>query len=192
MEGFDTGGMNVASTRHYVADIAAEAERVVATIEKMRSLLRNVQTKVKPTHLPSVVGTALLYLKGFISGHHIQLEEKGLSQSLIIPGDEAQLNIAVINLIRNAVEAIAHHGGDKRIIRVELIKGPGTVKLVIGDSGPGLPADWRNNEPLNTSKPNGTGIGLFLVRSTMENHHGQIKTGSSPLGGAEFRLIFPI
>ena len=63
--------------------------------------------------------------------------------------------------------------------------------LIIDDSGPGWSGVEKDETPLNTTKPSGSGIGLYVVRTAMKNHHGTISFGQSPLGGAQVRLRFP-
>ena len=65
------------------------------------------------------------------------------------------------------------------------------VELTIGDSGPGWTGAELAETPLTTTKKGGTGIGLYVIRTTMENHRGEITFGRSALGGAEVRLRFP-
>lgn len=174
-----------------IATTAAEAERVVSTIERMRSLLRNVETELVQVNLNEVINSALMYVKHPLHDRGIQLQRRGGLRPCIVRGDEAQLKVAVTNLIRNAMEAIAQKDGGSRIIRLELIRRTKTIELVTGDSGCGLPESGLDELPFTTTKPDGSGIGLYLVRTTMENHHGHLKAGRSPLGGAEFRLVFP-
>ena len=56
---------------------------------------------------------------------------------------------------------------------------------------PGWPGGSINDALLRTTKRGGSGVGLYVVKTALENHRGQITIGSSPLGGAEFRFIFP-
>ena len=66
------------------------------------------------------------------------------------------------------------------------------TRLVVGDSGPGLSETEARRLLLKSTKPGGSGMGLFLVATAMENHGGRLEIARSPLGGAEFRLIFPL
>ena len=97
----------------------------------------------------------------------------------------------VTNLVINAIEAIVHGGGDRREIVVEHRLLADAVELIVGDSGPGWPGGTIDEALLQTTKPGGAGIGLYVVKTAVENHHGQIAVGRSPLGGAEFRIRFP-
>lgn len=171
--------------------IAEETRRVVVTIEKMKTLLRNVQTEQKPVDLVDVVRSALLYNKSLLARHGVNLQTRGLGDPCRIDGDDAQLQMAITNLLRNAAEAIDEAEAEKREIVLELSAGGDTVELVIGDSGPGWSGAEDHQLPLTTTKKGGTGIGLYVVRTAMENHRGEIAFGRSPLGGAEVRLKFP-
>jgi nitrogen fixation/metabolism regulation signal transduction histidine kinase len=90
-----------------------------------------------------------------------------------------------------SVEAITEAKAKQREITLELAGQGDAVELVIGDSGPGWPAGAPAEVPLTTTKKSGTGIGLYVARTAVENHRGRITFGRSPLGGAEVRLSFP-
>ena len=66
-----------------------------------------------------------------------------------------------------------------------------TVELTVGDSGPGWSGAERSELPLTTTKDQGSGIGLYVVRMVVQNHRGTLTFGRSPLGGAEVRLTLP-
>jgi C4-dicarboxylate-specific signal transduction histidine kinase len=176
--------------------IARNAEQVVLTIEKMRALLRNVQTSHQPLNLANVVRSALLYLRPVLQASGIQVERHGLDSRPTVVGDQAQIQIAVVNLLRNAIEALeqASTTADCQppLISVGLVREPGRVSVVVSDNGPGFSSLQLARQPLETSKQTGTGLGLFLAETTMANHHGELALGRSPQGGAEARLVFPL
>lgn len=178
-------------TRDILQSIAAEAQRVVVTIDKMKTLLRNVQTDHRQIDLAEVVQSTLLYNKGLLARHNIRVRCTGLKKPCRIMGDDAQLQLALTNLLRNAVEAIEESQPEKREIAVAIKAGSETVELIVGDSGPGWSGAPLVETPLHTTKKDGTGIGLYVVRTAMENHRGEITFGRSALGGAEVRLRFP-
>lgn len=109
----------------------------------------------------------------------------------MVLGDDVQLQVVVINLLTNGVEAIVAGHGLHREIMVELNAHDDVVELVVGDSGPGWPGGTMDEMLLNTTKAGGAGVGLYVVKTAVENHKGQIAIGRSPLGGAEFRVRFP-
>jgi C4-dicarboxylate-specific signal transduction histidine kinase len=157
----------------------------------MKTLLRNVQTDHHQIDLAEVVQSTLLYNKGLLARHNIRVVRTGLKKPCRIMGDDAQLQLTLTNLLRNAVEAIEESQPEKREIAVAIKAGPETVELIVGDSGPGWSGAPIVETPLHTTKKGGTGIGLYVVRTAMENHRGELTFGPSPLGGAEVRLKFP-
>jgi signal transduction histidine kinase len=167
-----------------------EAEKVVTISEKITGLLRNVKTEALPLNLATVVDNALLHLRSRLEASGVVVERQGPAQPAWIVGDADQLQVAVSNLVRNALEAL-RGTPDPRRIAVALAHGSEGVELRIGDSGPGIAEEVIAAQPLVTTKANGSGIGLFVVRITVENHGGVMHFGRSPLGGAEVLLRFP-
>ncbi len=197
--------------------ISSEAERVVLTIEKMRSLLRNVQTQHQTLDLCAVVRSALLYVRPRLASADVEVISEGLEQPAPIQGDAAQIQIAVVNLLRNAQEALDSQPGGGRILvtlehrdrsgaeadkeaasetEAEAGEGGGTracVRLSIEDNGPGFADPDAALNPLETGKARGSGLGLFVVRTTMDNHNGRMHLArSTRLGGAAVQLEFPL
>jgi signal transduction histidine kinase len=106
-----------------------------------------------------------------------------------IQGHYEPLRRAFSNLLRNASEAMGGRGAiDVRVTG----EGRGVV-IAVADHGPGIPPELggRVFEPYMTTKPDGTGLGLALVRQTVDAHHGTIAVGETPGGGATFTLVFP-
>ena len=106
-----------------------------------------------------------------------------------IQGHYEPLRRAFSNLLRNASEAMGGSGAiDVRVSG----EGRGVV-ITVADHGPGIPPETggRVFEPYMTTKPDGTGLGLALVRQTVDAHHGTIAVGETPGGGATFTLVFP-
>ena len=174
--------------------IRREADRVVLTIEKMRALLRNVQTEHQQLNLREVAQSALLYARsGGVAGR-IAIDSQGVDSSTEaawIEGDAVQIQIAIVNLLRNAAEAVAEQGRPDPWIGISLEREGGQWCLSVADNGPGLPPAALEDTPLQTTKASGSGLGLFVVRTTMENHQGQLSCSTSPQGGALLTLHFP-
>lgn len=171
-----------------LAAIVADAERVVSTIEKMKVLLRNVETTQHPVDLGQVVRSAIHQVKALLQQHNVTVRQDIPPADCTVQGDDVQLQLAVMNLLRNAAEAIGAVNSPVREISIACIARNGTIDMVVGDSGPGWPGGTIDEMLLATSKPGGTGIGLYIVKTAVENHRGKIVIGRSPLGGAEFRI----
>lgn len=176
-----------------------ESRRVVALIEKMRMLLRSVESDQGPVCLAEVTEAALTYLRRPLVAAGVQLSSEGLAGSrATLHGDAAQLQVAITNLLRNALTALAECQPGRRQLAVELLEGADNVELVVADSGPGLPEALLDpalarDQPVASSSSTGMGLGLYLVGATVENHRGSMQLGRcARLGGAEVRLRFPL
>ena len=177
-----------------LAAVANDAEEVVRTIEKMNVLLRSVETEHVRVDLTEVVRTCLIESQERLAERGITLTESGLDRPCFIDGDYGQLRIAIANLLRNAAEALdaVEGGSPQATIDITLRRRRRSAVLAIGDTGPGWSGAERDGTILSTTKPTGSGLGLYVVRTVVSrNHHGKIAFRRSPLGGAEVRLWFP-
>jgi signal transduction histidine kinase len=125
------------------------------------------------------------------------LEEQGVlvemsikPENLNIRADETLLEQTLINLVKNAVEAIKDQ--DDKKIRLEAFLHDNRPVLSIADNGPGIPPDIMENifTPFYTSRKGGSGIGLSFARQVMKMHHGNISVHSMPDNGSTFTLSF--
>ncbi len=109
---------------------------------------------------------------------------------LTIQGDADQLEQALINLVRNAVDAAQETGG-RVFVRAE--RSPSSVALIVRDEGPGLSNTNNLFVPFFTTKRGGSGIGLVLCRQIAEAHSGSVTLQNAAEGpGCEARLILPV
>jgi len=178
--------------REALQRIVADADRVVTTIEKMKVLLRNVETQHEEIDLAQVVRSSLFQVKGIVATGGVTIRQSVPPGGARIRGDAVQLQLAIANLVRNAVEAIVAAGATVREVEVAVEPTAEGVVLTVGDSGPGWPGGSLDDALVASTKPQGTGVGLFVVRTAVENHGGTLTVGRSRLGGAEFRIVLPV
>lgn len=176
--------------------LTTNSDQVVTTMERMRQLLRNVQTEASPMELGSLICSALAYLQLELLAQRVCVRSQGLDQPCPMQGDGAQLQIAVVNLIRNALQAMAALPSGCRHLLLQLDRSADAVRIVVADSGPGFAAGVTGEpswEVLKSSKATGIGIGLFLAQTAASNHHGELHIGrSAELGGAEVVIELPL
>ena len=191
-------GPSTAETKDLEADLRAlsdDAQRLVSTMERMRMLLRNVETPHSQVDLAVSINSALVFLRGEIEARGVTLSEQGLDHACPLPGDGAQLQTAVVNLIRNALEAMEPLPAGHRRLWLQLQRDPDHIRVAVADSGPGFPEDFRNDtswEVLKSTKAKGMGLGLFLAQTAAVTHHGQLRIGRSErLGGAAVVIELP-
>lgn len=113
------------------------------------------------------------------------------SDELLVHGHYEPLRRALINLLRNAVEASS--GGEVTLTVASTNGATGQVRIAVVDHGHGVPLEIRPHlfEPYYTTKDGGTGLGLALVRQTVEAHGGSVTYEPTPGGGATFVITLP-
>ena len=190
------GDERLVPLQQLLLSLSGDAEQMVATMERMRMLLRNVETAHSRIDVAATLDSALLYLRTSIQDRHVQVRHEGLDQPCLMQGDGAQLQTAVVNLIRNAIQAMEAQPASDRHLLLQLQRTPAQLRVVVADSGPGFPEDVVNGgswEVLRSTKSTGMGLGLFLVQTAAANHHGDLHIGrSAQLGGAEVAINLPL
>ena len=176
-----------------------ESERINKITEKMRALLRNAETRTEPVDLRQVVENSARYVKSNdVQAHCIDITKlKAIPEGeAVIQGDAIQLQLAVINLINNALDALNEQtefsqGSKSPAVCLSIQRNEATWEINVEDNGPGLTEAMVSSLPLVSSKPDGTGLGLFIVRSAAEGHGGQLNLSSSAMGGLKASISLP-
>ncbi len=106
--------------------------------------------------------------------------------------DRVQIQQVIVNLVRNALDAMQGQGGGKLEVVTTIKNGMATVS--VSDTGPGIDEQTaaRLFQPFVTTKANGMGVGLSICRTIVEAHGGRIWTEPSPAGGASFHFTVPL
>jgi signal transduction histidine kinase len=102
--------------------------------------------------------------------------------------DSEKMKQVVINLVRNAIEALPQNG----VVIVETGSVEGQARLVVRDNGPGLPPGMDIFQLFVTTKPRGTGLGLSIAQQIVSEHGGDITARSEPGEGAVFTISLPL
>ncbi len=173
-----------------VATIAKRSEHLMAFVQRYRELMRLPHPEIR--QIP--VKDALMALENLL---HDELHQLGIEfalevepSSLEVSADGELLDQVLINLVRNAIDALEGHGDGRIDVRAYLDRGH--LVISVGDNGCGIAPDTREQMfvPFFTTKREGSGIGLAVSRQIMNAHGGAISVDSTPGEGATFKLIF--
>lgn len=166
-------------------------------IEFMKNLLSDLSSYTHSKELNMINFDFTSLLKSCIALFEAEFKKNKVqiiyySESLpLIEGDPVKLKQVIINLLKNAYEAVE---GDKGTIRISLCRFSDHIQLHITDNGCGVPKDFAKNLfiPFTTSKSNGTGLGLAISKQIIESHNGTISFKSAKNKGATFTVTLPI
>ncbi|WP_102110464.1 sensor histidine kinase [Oceaniglobus roseus] len=109
-------------------------------------------------------------------------------------GDRVQIQQLVLNLIGNALDAMAREMTDSRRLTITARRNRGLAVIGVADTGPGLAADERGRifEAFYSTKPRGMGMGLAISRSIVRAHGGEIRLLENEPRGCRFEISFPL
>lgn len=187
-------------TRELLHRVNAEVDRLAEITESYLSFARRRPPEMEELDLGALLGQILDFLAAEHQRAEIEVHrDLGEPGRFWVRGDPRQLRQALLNLLRNAQEAILEGEGSPlrdapRRIEVE-IEGPAPVKVRIADSGPGIAGsqeDWsRIFEPFVSHKAQGTGLGLPMVQQILQAHAGNVRILRTGPSGTQFELSFP-
>lgn len=168
-----------------------ELRRTGETVERIRHFLRPAPTQGAPVDLTAVLRQVDLLLRQQAINRQTALQfPRGLAPVWVL-GDELQLAQAVLQLVRNAMEAVS--GAAQRRVTVTLESTADLVRLSVRDSGPGLPPQVLQRDLARTGQQAQSlqGIGLFVVESIARQHHGSLLLDNPATLGAVVTLVLP-
>jgi C4-dicarboxylate-specific signal transduction histidine kinase len=182
-----------AELRDILRDIRTEDERASEIVQRHRAMLRKHDLEKQSLDIHTVVRESLALVVRDAGERHVRIDADAPTSPCFVLGDRILLQQVVVNLLINAMDAMAAVPPGSRRVTVRQEVAHDRVEIVVRDSGPGLPAeiDGRLFEPFVTTKPHGTGIGLTITRSIIQAHGGTIAGGNNPDAGATFRFTIP-
>jgi signal transduction histidine kinase/integral membrane sensor domain MASE1 len=180
--------------REIVGDIIEEGRRAGEVIRGLRELLRKGETTREELDVNGLVRGVVKLLGNDVMIRGVTLRSDLADEVLATRGNRVQLQQVLLNLVVNALEALADTEGDRRLgIRTERLSA-GVAQISVEDNGPGLPLPLRREvfKPFFTTKPQGMGMGLSIARSILQAHGGTIAVDSARQNGACFTLTLPL
>lgn len=174
--------------REAVVNAAAETMRAGEIIRRLRRLVERREADMKPVELGPLVGEALALALPKAKLAEISVAIR-VPPQLQVQADPVQVQQVLINLVRNAAEAM--EGGATRELTVAAdASGDELVLIKVADTGAGIAPDQRENlfAPFSTTKDDGLGVGLSICRAIVEAHGGRIWLEESQRPGTTFCL----
>jgi signal transduction histidine kinase len=177
-----------------IRDIADASKSLSVLGDATLSLVRSSKRRVGRLQINDAVKRIAKLYEPFLAGRSTELHMSLTSGAPAIRASEAAFESIVANMINNSLAAFERAGTRSRHIYVATTQQAGFISLVISDSGPGI-TDVELSDiwlPGVTSNPDGTGLGLTIVRDTVRDLGGSVEATTSPRhGGAEFSISIP-
>ena len=187
-------GISPERVRELMDKAVSQASRGGQIINRLRRFMAAGETERAREDVNRVVeeASALALVGAHDKGIavHAQLAS-GLPAVLI---DKVQIHQVIINLIRNAIDALTKTSGERKIVLQTQSADPGEVEIIVADTGPGLAHEVKSRlfQPFVTTKTDGMGIGLSICRTIVDGHGGRIWASDHPNGGTAFHFTLPV
>jgi C4-dicarboxylate-specific signal transduction histidine kinase len=176
-----------------ISAIRDETARISKIIKNIRSFIVNNQTQVMEIDAALLLDSLKTVLQMQAAHYQAQLviEKK---DSFTVEADRLMLEQVILNLSRNAFEAMRASPVGKRTLSIQIVREQNLGKLIFSDSGPGISAEVGAKlfTPFFSTKTDSMGIGLSLCRSLVERYQGQLHWQNNSLGGAQFTISFAV
>jgi two-component system sensor kinase FixL len=182
----------LAGMREALATIADQSLRAGEIVRRMRTFARRVDTHRQVTDLAPLIQEVLALV-----AHDLRLNGIETTESLgDVPQvfvDRIEVQQVLVNLIRNAIEAMAHTAIAERRLTIDMRAVDRNVRVSVGDTGSGVDPDiaQRLFHPFQSTKPSGLGLGLSISQSLIEAHGGRMGTIPASGPGAVFYFELP-
>jgi len=173
-----------------LSDIQTQGGRATQIIDRHRTMLRSRELDKKTIDLHAVINESMALVAHDMRARQVRTTVNLSPHPCLISGDQVLLQQVLVNLLINAMDAMAETPPARRQVAISTIVSAADVAVSVRDTGPGVPADLiaKLFTPFVTTKSHGLGIGLTIARTILEAHGGTIEARNNPEGGATFTL----
>jgi len=175
-----------------IGKMLQEADRAADVVRRLRDFFRAGTTRLETVEVADLLATARRIGESAVGGRAIAIETQGNGALPALFIDRLQIELVLRNLLTNAVDSLAAAASRDGHIRLAAQRHDEQhVRITVADSGPGIPAQAREQlfQPFVSGKPSGMGLGLAVSRAIAEAHGGSLEAALAPHG--EFHLVLP-
>jgi signal transduction histidine kinase len=165
--------------------VISQVERAAEVVRRLRNFIRLGRSETSPIAVTQLLDEALAYCHAELDRHAVQLQLNIAQDLPTVRVDALQIEQVIVNLVRNAAEALSDAGRYDGKVMIEAERaGPDVIVIRVRDNGPGFDPDVveRASTPFTTTKQDGLGLGLSLARSIIEAHGGRLSIESNSSG----------
>jgi signal transduction histidine kinase len=188
----EKGVINPELGKEILDSLEADNHRAATIVKSLRSIFTEGDSSAEEVQLGSLISKVLDIVKPELKSKNIQIQLR-VDDQLAVKVNSAEIEQVVLNLLNNAVQALANSGILQRRIAIEATKSGQLVRLRISDNGDGVPDEFKPHlfELLSTTKKSGMGLGLWLCKHIVTRYSGSIYYEDA-VGGATFVCELPL
>ena len=189
-----TGDRSRDQLREILADTRRDALRASEILRRIRSFVQKHDMQKQVIDLNELVFDTVRLVNMEAAHREVTIEAQLAPSPCLVNGDRIQLQQLLMNLVINAMDAMAETPVAERKVILRVLRfGDGKIEIAVSDAGHGIADHARGRlfDSFFTTKPNGLGLGLSIARTIAEAHGGNIRSENHPSGGATFRITLP-
>ena len=185
--------IDVQGARKFLDSVIMDNRRAANIITKLRHMFEHADSDQGLIDFDALVRDTLSLVTPRATDEKVAIDAS-LASRLRVRGDATQLQQVVLNLLNNALDSLASRDGSGKLIHVRTESAQGRLLLHVEDNGTGIPEDLRPSvfELFKTSKAQGMGVGLWLSRTVINAHRGDIRFSSREGEGTHFEVTLPL
>ena len=178
--------------RNLCRSIHREVDRLTAITEEYLAFARLPKPKLAAEPINPMVGALAAFVREDLAVKQVTLVTELAPGDPIAQIDAGQIRQCLINLVRNAADAVAANGGGKVTLRTRTVGS--AIEIAVEDNGVGIPADLQPRlfDPFFSTKESGSGLGLALTQQIVRDHGGNLRVDSAVGRGTTFTVSVPI
>ena len=187
----ENGALNPELGKEILDSLEQDNTRAATIVKSLRSIFTDSESNIQAVQLGDLVSSVLEIVKPELKSKNIQIQLR-VDDDLVIRVNSSEIEQVILNLLNNAIQALANSGTLQRRITIEAIKGDKSVQLSVSDNGPGISSEFKPQlfELLSTTKQTGMGLGLWLCKHIITRCGGAIHYEDAIGGGARFVIEF--
>jgi two-component system, LuxR family, sensor kinase FixL len=179
-----------------LTNLISQIDHVGSVVRRMREFVRRGGPHFSTIRVGDLLDDALTLAATQLAASSIEVVVDAPGDLPLVHGDAVQLQEVLLNLLRNAAEAIAsaQKTAGCIVVSARSLEAPARIEISVSDNGPGIAPAVREQifHPLTTSKSDGLGLGLAITASIVEAHGGRIWLAAAEPGATEFRFTLPL
>jgi signal transduction histidine kinase len=185
--------LDLREVKEALACVVGDTDRAASIIDRIREQIKKTPPRKELFDLNQAIDEVIILARSAIMKNSLSVITRLADGLLPVHGDRVQVQQVVLNLILNAVEAMASVEAGPRDLLISTEQDHAGVIAAVFDSGPGIDPELleRIFTSFYTTKPGGTGMGLSICRSIIDAHGGRLWADANEPRGAVFQFTLP-